>query len=166
MRAHVGDRIVVASRTTGTAPRDGEIVEVRGADGAPPYMVRWSDKGSTGLFFPGADAHLSEGVEHQHTEAGAAGGSAVAPHVRSWRVDIDLFEAGDDTTAHAVLVAESPRKLDARGEAHRNPRDLDVPEIGDEVAVARALRRLSDRLLETASLDMSGVEAQRANAGE
>ena len=30
---------------------------MHGADGAPPYVVRWSD-GHEGLMFPGADAHI------------------------------------------------------------------------------------------------------------
>jgi hypothetical protein len=151
MKAHVGDHIVIASPTTGGTVRDGEIVEVRGADGAPPYYVRWSDGGS-GLFFPGPDAHLTA----PHPEP------AGPPQARSWRVDIELFEAGDETTAHAVLVAEAPRRLDARGEAHRNPADAPVPVIGDEIAVARALRGLADRLLQTASADMSQTLGHQA----
>lgn len=161
MRAQVGDRIVVSSPVTGGTVRDGEIVEVRGGEGAPPYLVRWADTGSTGLFFPGSDAHVtgSHGSE-------LAAQAVAARRARSWRVDIDLFEAGDDTTAHAVLVAEAPRGLDAQGKAHRNPADVDVPEIGDEVAVARALRRLSDRLFEAASAEITAVEGQEASVSQ
>jgi hypothetical protein len=57
MHAQVGDRIVVEGRTVGVQRRDGEVIEVRGEDGAPPYVVRWSD-GHEGLTFPGADAHV------------------------------------------------------------------------------------------------------------
>ncbi len=57
MRAQVGDHVVVEGRTTETPRREGEVIEVRGTDGQPPYMVRWSD-GHEGLFFPGADAHV------------------------------------------------------------------------------------------------------------
>ena len=57
MQARVGDRIVVEGRTVGVARRDGEVIEVRGEDGAPPYVVRWSD-GHEGLTFPGPDAHV------------------------------------------------------------------------------------------------------------
>ena len=56
MRAAVGDRIVVRSTHVDEPNRDGEILEVHGADGAPPYLVRWSDNGHVGLFFPGPDA--------------------------------------------------------------------------------------------------------------
>lgn len=36
--------------------RDAEILEVRHADGSPPYLVRWSDTGHQSLVFPGPDA--------------------------------------------------------------------------------------------------------------
>lgn len=59
MYAKVGERIVVRSRHEGEHHRDGEVLEVRGPDGAPPYLVRWSDDGHTGLFFPGSDAFVA-----------------------------------------------------------------------------------------------------------
>lgn len=55
MKALVGDRIEVPGTHVGEGRRQGEVVEVRGADGGPPYLVRWSD-GHEGLFFPGLDA--------------------------------------------------------------------------------------------------------------
>ena len=57
MKAKVGDRLVVESHTVGSPRREGEIVEVQGADGGPPFLVRWSD-GHEGLTFPGSDAHV------------------------------------------------------------------------------------------------------------
>jgi Domain of unknown function (DUF1918) len=38
-KASVGDRILIAATTLGKPVRDGEIVEVRGIDGTPPYLV-------------------------------------------------------------------------------------------------------------------------------
>jgi hypothetical protein len=61
MQAKVGDRIVIESHTVGSPRKEGEIVEVRGADGAPPYVVHWDD-GHEGVSFPGPDAH----VTHPH----------------------------------------------------------------------------------------------------
>jgi hypothetical protein len=58
MQATVGDRLVIESNKVGSPRREGEIIEVRGADGAPPYVVRWSD-GHEGLSYPGPDAHVS-----------------------------------------------------------------------------------------------------------
>ena len=60
MRAQVGDRLVVEGRTVDTPRREGEVIEVQGADGAPPYVVRWSD-GHEGITFPGPDAHIISG---------------------------------------------------------------------------------------------------------
>ncbi|MCX4550863.1 DUF1918 domain-containing protein [Streptomyces sp. NBC_01387] len=54
MRATVGDRLHVHSRSVGLTDRQGEIIEVRGEDGGPPYMVRFSD-GHEGLVYPGPD---------------------------------------------------------------------------------------------------------------
>lgn len=53
-----------------------------------------------------------------------------------------------------------PRICPRRGHARRSTDDISVPEIGDEVAVARALRRLADRLLDTAEQDISGVTGE------
>ncbi|HEY5788036.1 MAG TPA: DUF1918 domain-containing protein [Microlunatus sp.] len=57
MHANKGDHLIVEGKKTGTQSREGEIVEVRGQDGAPPYVVRWTD-GHEGLTYPGPDAHV------------------------------------------------------------------------------------------------------------
>lgn len=54
MRASVGDRLHVHGRTVGTRDQTSEIIEVRGPDGSPPYLVRHED-GHQALVFPGAD---------------------------------------------------------------------------------------------------------------
>jgi len=72
MRAQVGDRVVVQAAHLDQAVRDGEIVEVHGPDGEPPYLVRWSADGHTSLFFPGPDARV------HHDEGGGADQEAPA----------------------------------------------------------------------------------------
>ena len=57
MRANKGDHLMVEGRKDGTQTREGEIVEVRGQDCAPPYAVRWTD-GHEGLTHPGPDAQV------------------------------------------------------------------------------------------------------------
>ena len=160
MKAEVGDRIVVASGTLHRPIRDGEILQV-GEGGGGPYLVRWSDGGNESLFFPGPDAH----VEHVQRESVAAGGqgSPAAPRsepTKTWRVDIYLYEDQAATSANAVLHSDVPAPLDVRGEARRSPADPDLPAVGDEVAAARALRHLADRLLEMASSDLSDAEGR------
>jgi uncharacterized protein DUF1918 len=55
--AKVGDRIVIRAHKVGKGIlRDCEVIEVRGPQGAPPYVVRWGDNGHETLFFPGSDA--------------------------------------------------------------------------------------------------------------
>lgn len=62
-----GDRIIIRGHRVGEPDRDCEVMEVRGADGGPPYVVRWGDTGHETLFFPGSDAVV------QHFEPAAAG---------------------------------------------------------------------------------------------
>ena len=59
MRAVIGDRLHVRGRVVGTSDQTSEIIEIRGRDGTPPYLVRRND-GHESLVFPGADAS----VEH------------------------------------------------------------------------------------------------------
>ncbi|HVX43839.1 MAG TPA: DUF1918 domain-containing protein [Mycobacteriales bacterium] len=66
MNATVGDQILIVSNTLDRPIRDGEVLEVRGNCGAPPYVVRWSDTGHVSLVFPGSDArirHLTDMVD-------------------------------------------------------------------------------------------------------
>ncbi len=176
MRARPGDRLVLAAPHASEATRDGEVLEARGTDGGPPYVVRWSD-GHEGMIYPGPGALLR--VDHPGDEetSSVSPGTAASPpepgppdsgsasmpppgHVRDWQVRISIFERGDETDANVVLLSDAPRHLKADGHARRSTRDTAVPEIGDEVAVARALRRLADRLLETAAADISGTTGE------
>ena len=59
MKAQVGQDLVVRARRQGEPDRDGEVLEVRGDDGGPPYVVRWSDDGHVSLIYPGADAYVA-----------------------------------------------------------------------------------------------------------
>jgi hypothetical protein len=58
MRAQVGDRIVIRNAHVDEPVRDGEVLEVRGPDGEPPFLVRWADSGHEALLFPGPDASI------------------------------------------------------------------------------------------------------------
>jgi hypothetical protein len=60
LHAAVGDRIVIKGHHVGEPERDAEVLEVKGTDGGPPFVVRWSDSGHVTTFFPGTDAE----VEH------------------------------------------------------------------------------------------------------
>lgn len=66
MKAAAGDGLTVRGRRQGDEDRHGTIIEVHGADGAPPYLVRWRDDHDS-VFFPSSDTV----VEH-HPAAGVA----------------------------------------------------------------------------------------------
>jgi hypothetical protein len=75
---------------------------------------------------------------------------------KRWTVDIVIDEHEEErrTHAHARLNTADRTDLRGDGEARRNPGDREVPEIGDELAVARALSELAHRLLEAAAADI------------
>ncbi|MDI3315246.1 MAG: DUF1918 domain-containing protein [Mycobacterium sp.] len=65
MKANVGDWLVVKGRTNEQPEHRGMITEVHGADGSPPYMVRWLDTGHEALVFPGPDAVIVTQADQQ-----------------------------------------------------------------------------------------------------
>jgi hypothetical protein len=58
VEARVGDHIVVHSTHQGEPERTGEVLEVRGESGGPPYLVKWSPDGHEGLFFPAGSCNV------------------------------------------------------------------------------------------------------------
>jgi hypothetical protein len=65
MEASVGDRLHVHGNTVGQPDRSGEIIEVRGPNGTPPYVVRFDD-GHTRMVFPGPDAVVEAPTAADH----------------------------------------------------------------------------------------------------
>ena len=85
-------------------------------------------------------------------------------HTRTWRVDIHLFEDDATTRADAVLRTDAGTELRHDGVARRNPTDRDIPEIGDELAVCRALAGLAHDLLDATIADVSAADPAHAPA--
>jgi Domain of unknown function (DUF1876) len=79
---------------------------------------------------------------------------------KRWTVELLIGENDGRTYAEANLRTEIGDQLTGAGEAHLHPDDRDVPEIGDELAVARALTDLGHRLLVTAAGDIQQVTNQ------
>ncbi|MEJ8278169.1 DUF1876 domain-containing protein [Pseudonocardia spirodelae] len=75
-------------------------------------------------------------------------------YTEQWTVTIDIAEEPGRTHAVARLTTRDAGALTGTGEARRHPGDREVPEIGAELAVARALADLQHRLFETAVLDI------------
>ena len=85
--------------------------------------------------------------------------------VKQCRVDVFLSEEDDVTKARAALVGEGMKHLTGEGLTRRNPHDPAVPEIGDEVAIGRALAALSRQLLDNAARDIEYSAPEEFRAG-
>lgn len=82
MRAKVGDTLHIHARHTDEPDQVGRIVEVRGAHGAPPYLVEFPD-GRVSLVFPGPDAIVEP--ETPLTQPARAAGHGRRVHtLRGW----------------------------------------------------------------------------------
>jgi len=82
---------------------------------------------------------------------------------KRWTVDIFIDERDSTTHAEARLHTNDATRLSGYGKARRNPRDVEVPEIGDELAVARALSELAHMLLQAAAEDIEQITHQPAS---
>lgn len=82
---------------------------------------------------------------------------------KNWHVDIYIGEQDGETHAEARLRTGEQVSLVGKGKAKLNPTDRDVPEIGDELAVARALSDLAHRLLHAAAEDIEGMTHEKAH---
>ncbi|MCU1494938.1 MAG: hypothetical protein JWO62_2702 [Acidimicrobiaceae bacterium] len=63
MKAIIGDKIVIKGHHVGEPVQEAEILAVEGANGEPPYRVRWDMDGHEGLYFPGTDALITHHPE-------------------------------------------------------------------------------------------------------
>ena len=79
------------------------------------------------------------------------------PQKYSWPLEV-VFTENDDATRADIIIDVAGRHYHGWGRARRNPTDPDVPKIGEEIAAARALTRLSQQLLAAAAEDIEGFE--------
>ena len=71
MKAKVGDFLVIKGTTVAMSDQRGVITEVRSADGAPPYVVRWLSTDHIATVYPGSDAVVVTASEQQAADARA-----------------------------------------------------------------------------------------------
>jgi hypothetical protein len=76
---------------------------------------------------------------------------------RKWTIDIYIDEHERQTRAEARLHTGGRAHLVGVGLARRNPVDPAVPEIGDELATARALTDLAHRLIDATVSDIESI---------
>jgi hypothetical protein len=70
VQAQVGDHLVIGGRHVGDHQQMAEVLEIHGAAGEPPYLVRWED-GRVATYFPGSDAV----IEHVQPKAASPPGT-------------------------------------------------------------------------------------------
>ena len=92
--------------------------------------------------------------------------TATTPTATTWWVEMFLGEVDGVSTARARLHTRDRAGLSGRGTARVSPRDEDVPEIGYELAAARALSDLAHQLLVAAAEDISGVNREQVSADD
>lgn len=68
MKANVGDWLELKGTTTELADRRGLVTEVHGADGSPPYVVKWLDTGHEATVYPGSDAVIITAAEQERAD--------------------------------------------------------------------------------------------------
>lgn len=85
------------------------------------------------------------------------------PASKQWTVDIVLDEhPGERTTrAEARLHMGDPEAVRGVGRSWRNAEDPEVPVIGDELAVSRALADLANHLRVTAAQQIEAVDGTK-----
>lgn len=67
MKAAPGDWLMIEGTHVSDRKRHGLIVEVHGADGAPPYLVRWDDTDAETVVVPSAGAHILTAEQMRQT---------------------------------------------------------------------------------------------------
>jgi hypothetical protein len=137
MEAHTGDHVIVEGPKVGMAPRRGEVIEVvHGAEG-DRLRVRWDGDDRETLLAPGTDLFVEPS---DRTE----------PERTSVRVEVSITEDPD----HCEAVARTrvrDREFAGWGRARRHPADPELPLVGEELAVARALSDVSHQLVGAAA---------------
>jgi len=82
---------------------------------------------------------------------------------KHWTIDIHIDEHEEQTRASARLHNRDETGLVGVGIARLNPADSNVPEIGDELAVSRALADLAHQLLDATAADIKAITHKPAH---
>jgi hypothetical protein len=136
MEAHIGDHVIVEGAKVGLARRRGEVLEILQGAGGSRLRIRWEGNDHESVIAPGPDLRI---------EAGEGGVDRI-----SLRIDISVTEDADHCEAVAH-VRMREREFSGWGRARRNPSDPEMPVVGEELAVARALSEVSHQLVVAAA---------------
>ena len=79
-----------------------------------------------------------------------------------WTVEIAIEETAEGHTAAKALLSVGTRQFGGWGRARRNPTDPEMPRVGEELAVARALLDLAHNLIDEAAQTIEQHEGRSA----
>ena len=88
------------------------------------------------------------------------------PTATTWWVEVFLGESDGSASASARLHSHGRSTVAGKGTATLSPQDPDVPEVGYELATARALVQLAHQLFVAAAADISGNCGEQVTAAE
>ena len=143
MEAHIGDHVVVEGAKVGQARRQGEVLEILHGAGGDRLRVRWDGDQHESVIAPGPDLRV---------EAGDGAGVDRS----SLRIEVTMTEDADHCEAVARIRVRD-REFSGWGRARRNPSDPEMPVVGEELAVARALSEVSHQLVVAAADSLESV---------
>jgi Domain of unknown function (DUF1918) len=124
MKAQAGDWLVIKGAHVDQADQRGLITEVHGADGAPPYVVRWLATGHVATVIPGPDAVVVTAAEQKAADQRAPSASKLSSGI--------MTEKSENTMATATTP--SAEKTAAAERAERVSHVVErAAELSDEV---------------------------------
>ena len=121
MKAKAGDWLVIKGTHVDQADQRGLITEVHGADGAPPYVVRWLATDHVATVIPGPDAVVVTAVEQKAADQPAPSASKLTSGI--------MTDKGENTVATATTPS-AEKTTAAERVAHVVER---AAELSDEV---------------------------------
>jgi hypothetical protein len=142
MDGEIGDRLIVHGRRIGQQVLEGGITEVLFA-GGQHYRIRWTD-GHESVMYPGPDVTIVPSGQPR-------------PERRTLTIELRLDEDRDRCRATALMMSVAGT-FTGRGHARRHPNDPELPVVGEELAIARALHDLADSLEQGARRTMATME--------
>jgi Domain of unknown function (DUF1876)/Domain of unknown function (DUF1918) len=137
MEAHVGDRVVVEGTKVGQATRRGKVLEILAGSSGPRLRVLWEGSDHETVLVPGPDLRVEAGE---------------APMLERTAMHVDVTVAEDADHCDAIArIHVRGREFSGWGRARRHPTDPEMPIVGEELAVARALADVSHQLVVAAA---------------
>jgi len=124
MKANAGDWLVIKGTHVDQADQRGLITEVHGADGAPPYLVRWLATGHVATVIPGPDAVVVTPAEQKAADQQAPSESKLRSAITT--------EKSENAAATATIPSAEKTAASERAERVSHVMER-AAELSDEV---------------------------------